>query len=463
MQDDHHHGSPALDPEEQAEEMRRAAEREILLDKRRTRQTGTARQSKAKFMVLLLVVGATFLLLVITGPTGLFRFFGIIGNESETSQVNMEVNRERETRGRLDFVVPAIEQKEEKAVDPNDAWNVRFKQIQDKLAAMERNREPELSSGDIRKMLQEYNETMVRRLEAERKAMAEENARLRAEAERAEAERRRLEEEARLRAATAKEREKIEKLQRESSSIVVDEKSSLAGETVAGSAEGEIAADLDQNGRFLKSAASSVVQTAVSQKLLDPARMVVQGTIISAVLETAIDTQLPGNIRAQVMQPVYSFDGSRVLMPPGTVLIGQFNNSVDLAQKRVLIAWNRAVTPEGKSIAIGSTGTDTLGRAGTLGNVDNRYGTKFGAAMLISAISAIPSALSNASGSRRGGRSGSGGTTVNIGGEVANEAGSSLADQTSGVLEKYLSLPPVIRIPQGEEIRVFVNRDLVFK
>ncbi|BCH62581.1 TrbI/VirB10 family protein [Agrobacterium vitis] len=438
-----------------------AAEREVLLNQRRTRQTGlSGRSRKARLLAsLALVGGAAFLFVFIAGPTGALKMLGIVGKDGpRTSTVDMEVDRERNNPSRLDFIVPATPEPEKiKPEDPNLAWNQRFKEMQDKLLEMERNKRSGPSASEIKDILAKYNDGMARKLEEERKAMADENARLRAQAERAEAERRRAEEEAKAIANSAKERQKVEKRQRESDSVIVDERSSLSAQPVG--PDGEVAADLNANQRFLKSAASSVVQTSVSQKLADPSRMVVQGTIISAVLETAIDTQLPGNIRAQVMQPVYSFDGSRVMMPPGTILIGQFNNNVDLAQKRVLIAWNRAITPDGKSIAIGSTGTDRLGRSGTLGNVDNRYGTKFGAAMLISAITAIPSALS----SKSSGSSGSSGTTVNIGGEIASNAGSDLSDQTSGVLEKYLALPPVIRIPQGEEIRIFVNRDLLFR
>ncbi|MDR6101881.1 type IV secretion system protein VirB10 [Agrobacterium larrymoorei] len=446
---------------QQEEEMRLAAEREVLLDERRTRQTGSPKGVKrAKVMAMAIIGGATFLLIVVAGPSGALKLLGVIGgDERQTSSVDMEVDREKNAQTKLDFVVPGSpEAKKEEPVDPNLAWNQRFKDMQDKLLEMER-RKPEISVSEIRNMLSSYNETVTRRLEEERKAMAAENARLREEAQRAEDERRRAEEEAKQRALSSKERAEIDKAQRESDSVIVDE-GDKAGGIQAQGADGELAADLDKNERFLKSAASSVVQTSVSQKLIDPSRMIVQGAIISAVLETAIDTQLPGNIKAQVMRPVYSFDGSRVLMPPGTMLIGQFNNDVDLAQKRVLIAWNRAVTPEGKSIAIGSTGTDTLGRAGTLGNVDNRYGTKFGAAILISAISAIPSALSSRT---SGSSSGSSGTTVNIGDQAASNAGSDISDQANGVMEQYLSLPPIIRIPQGEEIRVFVNRDLVFR
>lgn len=449
--------------QQQEEEMRLAAEREVLLNERRTRQTGTSKgNKKAKLMTFALIGGATFLLVVVAGPTGALKLLGVIGNdERQTSSVDMEVDREKDAKGNLDFIVPGSpEAKKAEPVDPNLAWNERFKEMQDKLLQIERNRKPEISVSEIREMLSNYNQTVTRTLEEQRKAMADENARLRAEAQQAEDERRRVEEENKLRELSAKDREKIDKAQRESDSVIVDEGDKASGSQTGG-ADGELAEDLDKNERFLKSAASSVVQTSVSQKLVDPSRMIVQGAIISAVLETAIDTQLPGNIKAQVMRPVYSFDGRRVLMPPGTILIGQFNNDVDLAQKRVLIAWNRAVTPDGKSIAIGSTGTDTLGRAGTLGNVDNRYGTKFGAAILVSAISAIPSALSSGKGGSNS--SGSSGTTVNVGDQLASNSGSGMSDQANGVLEQYLSLPPVIRIPQGEEIRVFVNRDLVFR
>lgn len=451
---------PRDESAQREEEARLATEREALLNERRTRQTGTTGKNRSKAMLAVLLAGTAFVFFVSVGPSGVLKLLGAAGGGKQTSSIDMEVDREREGGPQLDFTVPAPP--EEKAVDPNLALNQRFKEMQDKLAEMERRKRPEMSAEEIQKMLSTYNDSVTQKFAEERKAMAEENARLKEAAEKAEEARRRAEEEARALGADAKEREKVDKKQRESDSVVVDERSNLDG-SMGSSESGQDIADLDGNERFLKSSASGVVQTSVSHKLFDKSRMIVQGTIISAVLETAIDTQLPGNIRAQVMQPVYSFDGSRVLMPPGTMLIGQFNNDVDLAQKRVLIAWNRAVTPDGQSVAIGSTGTDTLGRAGTLGNVDNRYGTKFGAAILISAINAVPTVLSQQAGGRSNSGQSSSGTTINLGDQVTKDAGKDLSDQAGGVMEKYLSLPPVIRIPQGEEVRVFVNRDLVIR
>lgn len=442
-------------------------EREELIDARRARQQGASSRNKnSRFVVSgVIILGGTILFVVFAGPATALKFLGGMGDGSQkTSQVNMKVGKDHDDSVHLDFVVPAAPEPVKKEVDPNIALNAKFKALQDQLEELQRSKQPGASTADIQNMLSKYNEAMTQKLEEERKAMAEESARLRAQADQADQAKREADEAAKLEALSLQDRQKLDKKQRESNAVIVDGASGPVGQPAAGDFAADIAGDanrqdLNKNESFLKSEASSVVQTSMSQKLRDPSRTVVQGTIISAVLETAIDTQLPGNLRAQVIEPVYSFDGSRVMMPAGTILIGQFRNDVDLAQKRVLIAWNRAITPDGQSVALGSTGTDTLGRAGTEGNVDNRYGTKFGAAILVSAITALPQAIAASS------RSSSSGTTVNVGGgsQLASQVGTQVGGQASGVLDQYLSLPPVIRVPQGEEIRIFVNRDLVFR
>ena len=209
---------------------------------------------------------------------------------------------------------------------------------------------------------------------------------------------------------------------------------------------------MSSNEQFLQDAGSSSFETSRANNLGDLGEIIVQGTIISAVLETAINTELPGIIRAQVTEPVFSYDGSEVLMPSGTRIIGTFNSDISTAQSRVLIAWNRAITPSGASVELGSTGTDRLGRSGTAGNVDSRFLERFGSAIVISVISAIPSFLSTETES----------ANVEAANDVANNASSDLGEQAETALEDYLNLPPIIRVPQGEEIRILVNRDLVF-
>jgi len=419
-------------------------DREELVGARRQRQQGSSRANKKLIMSVAMICGGVLVFAIGFGSTGLKMIFGQNEDAQRVSEVDMEVGKGRNNDVKLDFIVPGKPVPEVKEVDPN------------------------ASNSEVQQLLARYTQTMTEKMEAQSKALADENARLRDETMRADELRRKLEEEQALAAADLKERRALDKAQRESDAVVVDEGASAYAAMIGQNGETTPEGDLNANQRFLKSAASSVVQTSVSTNLSDPSRTVVQGTIVSAVLETAIDTQLPGYLRAQVMEPVFSFDGSRILMPQGTVLIGQFNNDVDIAQKRVLIAWNRAVTPDGKSVALGSTGTDKLGRSGTLGNVNNRYMTKFGAAAVISAITIAPSMIADSIGRNDSNRSG---TTINVGGStgggsgqaIASSVGGSLGEQTNGVMEKYLNLPPVIRVPQGEEIRIFVNRDLVFR
>ncbi|MCJ9670399.1 MULTISPECIES: TrbI/VirB10 family protein [unclassified Neorhizobium] len=450
MQDDdaggfEHHEEPKASPQP-------LSDREVLLQARRARQKGSAGKglSNRRVLTAALMAGCAGGLFILVGPAKAWRMFGTAdGDAQKTSQISLKVDNENGQHSPLDFTVPAAK--------PDNTLNEQIKALQDQVASL-KNGKTGMSNAEMQKMLEAYNNTMAQKLEAERKAMAENNARLQEEAERARVATRRAEEAARRQADAQRNSEQLDKKQRESNSVLIDNSQSQAEAANAN----PFAEETDKNRRFLKANASSVVQTSISQRLPDPSRMVVQGTIISAVLETAIDTALPGSLRAQVMEPVYSFDGSRVMMPQGTILIGEFNNDVEFAQRRVMIAWNRAITPEGKSIALGSIGTDTLGRSGTEGNVDNRYGTKFGAAALISAITAIPTIIASQTDSR--GR-GSQGATVNVntGGQVANDIGGNVGDQTNAALGKYLSLGPIIRIPQGEEIRIFVNRDLVFR
>ncbi len=428
------------------------AARDQLVAARRDRQKGqNSRSTSARLMMGCGLLAAGLLLIVsFAGPAAALRFFGGgVAEGQKASEVSLKVDNPTEERVPLDFAVPAAPQKEDNGL------NETIKELQAQIAELERNRKLGMSSVEIQQMLSRSEEITRQQIARERQKMAEENARLQKLALEAEDARRRAEEAARNTAGTEKERQEREKLQRESDAVIVDDAGSPALLE-----QSTLSEERDPNRRFFKSAASSVVQTAMAQRIPEPAHLVVQGTIISAVLETAIDTQLPGNLRAQVMEPVFSFDGSRVLMPEGTLLIGEFNNDVALAQTRVMIAWNRAVTPDGQSVALGSLGTDRLGRSGTLGNIDNRYATKFGAAALISAITAVPTMLA----SRETGSGGSG-TTLNINGgnQIAKEVGGNLGNQTNEVLSEYLSLPPVIRIPQGEEIRIFVNRDLVFR
>lgn len=205
--------------------------------------------------------------------------------------------------------------------------------------------------------------------------------------------------------------------------------------------------DTDQ--QFLDAVSSERTVIALATPLRAPERMVVQGSIIEAALETAINSDLPGTIRAIVSRDVRAYDGHRVLIPRGSRLIGEYRSDLNLAQERILIVWNRVVTPDGLSIHVGGSGIDRLGRSGATGAVDTHFLERFGSAALISLIGAIPVFAAAKLDSRAAG-------------EVAENVGEDFRDATSGALQQYLTIQPTVHVHQGAVVNVIIRRDLLF-
>ena len=186
-----------------------------------------------------------------------------------------------------------------------------------------------------------------------------------------------------------------------------------------------------------------------AEQIVDLGSKVLQGALMSGVLETAIHSDLTGQIRAVVSEPVWSADGRNILVPTGSRLIGTYRSSIDFGQTRVLILWNRVITPTGISVALASPGTDRLGRAGLGGTVDTKFAERFGAAALISIIGGGTDILV----SRLGG-------TVDT--DTTEDVGDDLGNSIASILQPYAGLQPTIHVDQGARINVFVRRDLDF-
>lgn len=121
-------------------------------------------------------------------------------------------------------------------------------------------------------------------------------------------------------------------------------------------------------------------------RLVNPASTVTQGSVIQCVLETALDTTRAGLARAIVSRDVRGFDGSQVLVPRGSRLIGEYQSDVAGGQNRALIRWTRLIRPDGVTIAIQSPSADTLGRAGVRGKVNSHFLERYAGAILQSAL-----------------------------------------------------------------------------
>jgi type IV secretion system protein VirB10 len=173
----------------------------------------------------------------------------------------------------------------------------------------------------------------------------------------------------------------------------------------------------------------------------------VQGTLIEAALETAISTDLAGNVVAQVSHDVWSFDMSRVLVPRGSKLYGRYDSDVGLGQRRVLIAWDRLVTTDGQSVELAAYGTDRVGRSGLQGKVRTHFLKRFGSAALISIIGAAPAvAAANVDDDATA--------------DVVKDVGDGLTESLGTVLGEYLTIAPTITVNQGTVVLIRVDADI---
>ena len=180
---------------------------------------------------------------------------------------------------------------------------------------------------------------------------------------------------------------------------------------------------------------------AQATEMTNPTTTVTKGTMIPAVLETAINTDVPGYVRAVVSQDVRSFDGKKVLIPRSSRLIGQYQSGVQQGQKRAYVIWTDLVRPDGVSVKISSPAVAFDGTTGLEGDVNSHFFRRFGSAMLLSVVGGL-------------GAIASGGTSVVLGG--AGQSAASVAAQADS------QIGPTIKVRMGEPIRVFTARDLDF-
>ena len=149
---------------------------------------------------------------------------------------------------------------------------------------------------------------------------------------------------------------------------------------------------------------------------------------------------------------VYDSPTGRILLiPQGTRIIGQYDNGVGFGQRRVLLAWNRLIFPNGRSIVLErQPGTDAEGYAGLEDGVDYHWGELFKAAALSTLLS-IGSEMGSSSDEN---------TIVRA---LRRGAADSVSDVGQQVVSRQLNIAPTLTIRPGFPVRVIVTRDLVLE
>jgi type IV secretion system protein VirB10 len=177
----------------------------------------------------------------------------------------------------------------------------------------------------------------------------------------------------------------------------------------------------------------------------DRTYLVSQGTLIFAVLETAIDSTQSGQVRAMISNNVYNPLGTQILIPKGSRIFGEYKGELGAGQSRAQIIWTRLIRPDGATISLDSPASDQLGRAGIKGRVNTHFGERLLGALLQSTIDFGVLAASRAVSSNNG---------------VIVALPSAAQGATSQIVPP--APKPTLKVRHGTRIAVFVARDLDF-
>ena len=177
---------------------------------------------------------------------------------------------------------------------------------------------------------------------------------------------------------------------------------------------------------------------------------ILAGAVLPCVLQTAMDSSQPGYATCVLPRDVYSDNGRVILMEKGTRVLGEYQGGIEQGRYRLFVVWNRAITPRGVAVALGSPASDPLGRSGLPGGVQSFFWQRFGAALLFSVVDAAGQiggqAASDAIGSNNG--------VTNITRTPSHASQTIVADSQQ--------IRPVLRKNQGEDVSIFVAQDFDF-
>ena len=182
------------------------------------------------------------------------------------------------------------------------------------------------------------------------------------------------------------------------------------------------------------------------------------GTMIPAVLLTAINSDLPGEIIAQVTSDVHDFRTLKhTLIPMGSRIIGKYDSNVTYGQNRLLVVWDRIIFPNGNTLALDNyQGVDLLGNSGMKGRVNNHFWKLLRSVILSAGINMAAGRLED--------------INVNVGnssrarvsiGRGASDASGNIETIGSRMVEKDLNQQPTIKIRRGSRFNIFVNTDMM--
>jgi len=213
-----------------------------------------------------------------------------------------------------------------------------------------------------------------------------------------------------------------------------------AGATPANGADA-----IASRGRLAGQLDPTVTETVKAGVLPNRNFVLAKGSTLDCVLETAIDSTVPGMTTCQLTRDIYSDNGKVLLLDRGSQLVGEYSGELRQGQARMFMLWTRARTPNGVVVNLDSPAIDELGHAGVDGHIDSFFWKRFGAAILMSVIS------DGIDASRKSGNSVYFNNTSRAGEKVVES-----------MLQQQANIAPRLVRNQGTRVQVMVARDLDF-
>jgi type IV secretory pathway VirB10-like protein len=182
--------------------------------------------------------------------------------------------------------------------------------------------------------------------------------------------------------------------------------------------------------------------------------LVYQGSVLDTVLMNRLDGDAAGPVKVLVSNPLYSHDHQHVIVPEGTVVLGEAKKIGAAGfgqQRRMAVVFHRLIMPDGYSVDLDQfQGLDQIGEEGLKDKVNNHYLQIFGTSIALGVIAGASQITQG------------GGTITTSGSQgFTNGAAASVSQSAATILDRFIQIPPTITIREGHRVKVYFTQDLL--